>query len=380
MTMSDGTCQEIDMKVIAELYKMVEFRKEKLVEVQSEYNALYQPNCTSCPGSTAYFTLRPKLVHAHVQYRAALGLFLNALASMRKKEYLMKNGTVAIKMGGKEFVPGKKKLRPHCEPWTMNATQEPTNAMCAIICRNEPSCKGFARDPKSHWCLWFDDAKPQPEDTCSSQVETEFLKEIQGPTNNDLWTNIQKLHVFDKAIVEALKLAGREASSTNATFVKWWEFEGDAAKIKLALREQFLDEVNGYTGTILDTMAIRKQYIELQNQANLLLVNEAEAFPPLEEAPPIKIIEARSVKHTEGFVSPIADEPKVLRWKDFPNSEDTAWSKIHPDCPMGAPCFCDCKCRGAPPQNFVEPPPLTTPCPPPPPLPNPMMLSAILTR
>merc|ERR1719235_1449366 len=136
--------------------------------------------------------------------------------------------------------------------------------------------------------------------------------------------------------------------------------------------------MDDYTGTILDTHAIRKQFFALQETALKMVEKEAVIHPALDEEPkqPPKIVRPKKLQKIEGFKDPLEDPPSTLRWKDFPNSEDTAWSKIHPDCPMGTPCFCDCKCRGAPPQNFVEPPPPpTTPCPLPPPLPNPFMLS-----
>merc|ERR1719183_3459662 len=79
-----------------------------------------------------------------------------------------------------------------------------------------------------------------------------------------------------------------------------------------------------------------------------------------------------------GLAHTAAAKPKPLEWKDFPNSQDTEWSKLHPDCPMGAPCFCDCKCRGPPPQNFVQPLPTPPPPCPMPMIPNPAMLTAIL--
>jgi hypothetical protein len=49
---------------------------------------------------------------------------------------------------------------------------------------------------------------------------------------------------------------------------------------------------------------------------------------------------------------------KKKTWDDNnPNFGDTQWSQMHPECPMGKPCYCDCQCRGPPPQNFVNPPP-----------------------
>lgn len=50
---------------------------------------------------------------------------------------------------------------------------------------------------------------------------------------------------------------------------------------------------------------------------------------------------------------------------------DTQWAKQHPECPMGTPCFCDCHCRGRPPQNFEHSSKALLPCPPPPPMPAP---------
>jgi len=377
--LSDGTCKFIDMQVINQLLQLVEAKKAILVAVQREYNSLHQPKCTQCPGASAYYKIRVKLIDAHTQYRAALGLFLNALGWMKDRKEDTKVGGTTKKLG-KEFVPGVKELRPHCEPWTVNGTKKPTDELCAVICRNRPSCVGFARDPDSKWCLWFDDAKPQSGEACSSQTKTKFLKNWQGPINHDIFVAMEKIHVFDKAIIEALKLADTGADQTNKTFVGWWEFDkGQNESIKLELEDKFMEKIDEYTGTILDTAEIRKQYLILQTSANALANKEAHVNPALDAPVPVRRVEAKVIELPEGFKAPLEDEPKALRWKDFPNSEDTAWSEIHPDCPMGAPCFCDCKCRGAPPQNFVEPPPLPPlPCPLPPPLPNPAALTAIL--
>jgi hypothetical protein len=374
------------MDVINQLLKLVEMKLAVLVKLQREYNSLHQPDCTSCPGKAAYFEVRLELIKAHEQYRAALGLFLNALGWMKEREEDKKAKGPLAGGFGKEFVPGVKELRPHCEPWTVNGTKKPDNEVCAIICRNQPSCVGFAIDPKSDWCLWFDDTKPQSEDVCASQTKTAYIKKWQAPQNEQIWLSMEKIHVFDKAIVEALKLSEHNSETTNRTFMGWWDFdEGKNMSIKLELEDHFKENLDEYTGTILDTQAIRKQYLILQKSANGLMDKERHIHPALGAAAAPRLVDkvepVEEAVAPEGFAVPLAEEPSALRWKDFPNSEDTAWSKIHPDCPMGAPCICDCKCRGPPPQNFVEPPaPPPLPCPPPPPLPNPAMLSAILTR
>merc|ERR1719502_2392373 len=108
----------------------------------------------------------------------------------------LKEDLVKGKLGELEFVPGERRVRPHCEPWTVNGTKTPDRNTCAVICRSEPSCVGFAQDPKNKWCLWFDDVRPQPRDICSSQVMTQYVKKYQAPPSNDLWTAMQKIRVF----------------------------------------------------------------------------------------------------------------------------------------------------------------------------------------
>lgn len=263
--------------------------------------------------------------------------------------------------------------------------------VCAMVCRNEPTCIGFARDPRNGWCLWFDDSDPakkqkgEQKDDCSTVTETEFVKMAKGPLSKELWSDISKLHIFDGAMIEALSLAHPQGDDMWDGFKAWWHYDKGNSTLKLDLKNVFLGKMDKYTPTILDVIAMRKQYVILQDSAYKLALREAKAHPPMAPPPKKKISKESELKEKvvqlTGLQEPPEQVPKFLRWKDFPNSEDTAWSKIHPDCPMGAPCFCDCKCRGAPPQNFVEPPPPPAlPCPPPPPLPDPSTLTAILNR
>jgi len=218
--------------------------------------------------------------------------------------------------------------------------------------------------------------------------KTEFVKMGKGHQSKELWSSMAKIHIFDEAIIEALRLANPQASDMWSGFEDWWHYDGKKdSSAKLDLKDVFLGKMDKYTPTILDIIAMRKQAATLQDSAYKTAMREAKAYPPREVVPCKKKIIVKKVELKEkavrltGFQDPPEQVPKFLRWKDFPNSEDTAWSKIHPDCPMGAPCFCDCKCRGAPPQNFIEPPPPPAlPCPPPPPLPDPSVLTAILNR
>jgi len=454
--MSDGSCQEITMEFVETLVKMSEKKRAYLVKVQKEYNALHQVECAKCPGARVYFETRLRLIEAHKGYRSGLGFLLNALLNMGKlvkddgggdgkcmpacmpactPECVALqctlncdpkfcsgqpcsngcgggHGAAAGRAGsgsytGPEFVRGAVERRPHCEPWTVArpALDQKWNGgtvavppadmeVCAIVCRNEPSCTGFARDPRSGWCLWFDDADPakkqkgESKNLCSTVNKTEFVKMGKGHQSKELWSSMAKIHIFDEAIIEALRLADPRASDMWSGFENWWHHDGDGKnEAKLDLKDIFLGKMDKYTPKILDIIAMRKQAATLQDSAYKMAMREAKAYPPREVVPCKKTIIVKKVELKEkavqltGFQDPPEQVPKFLRWKDFPNSEDTAWSKIHPDCPMGAPCFCDCKCRGAPPQNFIEPPaapPL--PCPPPPPLPDPNVLTAILNR
>lgn len=392
--MSDGTCGKITYETIVMLKGMVDQQKAELDKMQLEFNAVAEVNCTSCPGERIYFELRPKLILKHQQYLAVLNMFLAALRIYDMKIKVKEDKKKAEAKApdgprGPEFVLGEKKLRAHCEPWTAlnKSLGKPTKNFCAIICRQQPSCVGFGWDPKSDWCLWYDDVKPQSKDACSSQAETTYLKKWQGYIDEDLWIAMDKVHIFDGAIQKAVDIARMQAEVANDKFSRLWsltkENEDNTKKKNItATKNNATDAVNFYGGTLWDTHQLRKQLEVLRATAYSMTRAEVNKRPPSIEKPPPPpapvVDEVDEVVIPEGFEEPESDPPKILEWHDFPNSQDTAWSQQHPDCPMGTPCFCDCKCRGAPPQNFVEPPPPPyppLPCPPPPPLPPPGMLS-----
>jgi hypothetical protein len=306
--------------------------------------------------------MRSQLLVAHQNYAASLELFMNAFNVWEELEAQRNAGwTRSGGHDGPEFVPGVKKLRPHCEPWTVNGTEVPDRNICGVVCRNQPSCMGFAMDETSGWCLWFDDAEPQSEAACSMQTETAYIRRWEQKDNATVWATMKKLQVFDKAIINTLNLVDSDSAKTSSSYADWTDFEGKNATLKDEKEQSFSDTLNNYTKALFDIEELRKQYLVLQRTAYELAEKEAKANPPF---PPPPKPEPTEPPLPHGFVAPQADPPKLIKWTDFPNSQDTEWAKLHPDCPEGVPCFCDCRCRGAPPQNFVEPPPVpTTPCP-----------------
>merc|ERR1719171_2973380 len=95
-----------------------------------------------------------------------------------------------------------------------------------------------------------------------------------GPQNKDLWENIQKLHVFDKAMIEALALADPAGDTTNKKFIDWWSYGEGNRTVQLALKDVFLGHMDNYTSTILDTVAMRKQWLILQESAYDIATHE----------------------------------------------------------------------------------------------------------
>jgi hypothetical protein len=386
--MSDGTCMKITYKTILRLEKMVEDQKKVLDGKLLEMSMVAEPNCTQCPGAKEYFALRPVVEHEHQKYLYVLRMFMGALAMFEEEVKEKKEEAAVAEAAGEdprgdEFILGSKSYRPHCEPWTRIGNEPigvPTKNFCAILCRQMPACVGFGWDPKAEWCLWYDDAKPEPEDKCTTATKTDYIKNWQGPINENLWIAVDKVRVFDGALQNALDVAKLQAHTADK-FFKMWKGEvnkdKDEANSTLASihMANLSDSTNHYGGTIYDTKNLVEHLAELKKSAFQMTVEEISKRPAFNKKPPPpkKIVKAKEVIIPEGLEEPLSDAPKILEWHDFPNSQDTKWSQQHPDCPMGTPCFCDCKCRGAPPQNFVEPPPPPYPPPPcpPPPIPPP---------
>jgi hypothetical protein len=289
--MSDGTCKKIDYGILTRLADIVDLRKKALDAVQTKYNTEYNPNCTSCHGNPQFFALRPKLFIAHHQYMTAVKMFLGALdrffAELMKEEAdeeltpaeMASRPAEEQAVMGPEFVPGRKKLRAHCEPWTKNASAgDPSRNLCGVVCRMQPSCVGFALDPDTKWCLWFDDAKQDKEDKCTIATETEYVKKRQGPQNEKLWVMVDKVHIFEKGLTEALTEGEKQAALANE---RWNALKNPKkAEDTPDLQEDLLGQMRNYSSVVGDAFQIRKQLLILREQAFDILAKEAKKRPP----------------------------------------------------------------------------------------------------
>lgn len=362
---ADGTCSKITQSVIAEFHALVLHYKTVLDLQEARMAKQRRPNCDFCPGTAKYFGLRTEVIDAHTEYRRALDLLLAILAMYKPDAAAAVDNATDV---GPEFVLGKKALRVHCESWSKNLTMpNPSRDMCGIICRNEPTCKGFAMDPQYGWCIWFDKFVPAtPETSCSKQTTTVYVKNRNHTFSSEVWVSIEKVHTFEKKLQQTLDLAELQDEIVNTTFSAWYAMAN--VTLKKELRTEFVSSKDNYTWTLQDAAELRGLVANASNEAYNATSVVADLDPPFEKTTTMAPLTTTTVA-----APTLGAPPLTLAWKDFPNSDDSQWSAWHPDCPMGAPCFCDCQCRGSPAQNFVEPPPPPPmPCPLPPPTPNPL--------
>jgi len=369
----------------------------------------------------AYYDLRPKVLEAHNNYLMALDLLHACIKrkNAERKEAARQGEsdfTFAAESAEEieatpdlsditqpEFVEAEVVLRVHCEPWTKNSTLPvPSRDLCGVICRYETNCLGFALDPEYEWCLWYDPhdavhSSPNPsgspglnvtkghnesvglgeEKPCSSRNATTYVKNLRHMPRNlstNIWVAIESARKLGKDLLEAVHLAEQQADKANQTYAAWHGAQ-HVSEFPDKMRT-FVSAKDNYTETVLKADKLRELWVNAKSAAYVATTAEALARPPFNAD---KAFNNEPTTTAPGAVSAPAQEPglsrvppRPLRWADFPNAHDTAWSEIHPDCPMGVPCFCDCRCRGPPPQNFVAPQLAPRPpCPPPPPMPNP---------
>lgn len=364
---ADGTCSPITKEVIAEVRHLVLLKKEFLDSEQERYD-----------GHVVGHLPTRDLLIAHEEYRKALDLLLALLAMMKPKPKPApaEEAAAAEAVLGPEFVEGEIGGKVECEKWMSNATHGATKDDCGIICRNEPMCAGFAVDPSFKWCAWFKRLPPKPQPGCTVQ-KTQYVKRRNVTINDDLWAAVAKIHAMDEQLQTMMLTADEDAQTANGDFHKWMDSKNKSAKAML--KWTFTEAKNEYTFTLQDAAKVQEERdkaiwttwddIHAEQEKNpafktTTTTTEEEVAAPPAEAPP---------KETSTTTT---TTPRPLMWSDFPNSADTQWSLQHPECPMGPPCFCNCKCKGSPPQNFIEPPaPPPAPCPPPPPTPDPSRLS-----
>lgn len=386
---STGSCKKVTKDMIQELMKLCFGLKNKLDGVEEMSKA-------ATPQEYVY--LKFQLMEANDRYRRALDLLTSVLSNFKEEkadaveeeakeeEEEPEEEEKEKKVGPvPEFVLGAVEHRMHCEPWSKNATFYIHNLRtasidtCAVICRNQPTCVGFNIDPGYGWCIWFDDKEevPFPQTQCSTQNKTAFIKNKEVHFNSTIWITMEKVRAEDKKWQATLKQADLEAEIANDTFYEFWEEKNNT--LKNGLMEKLLEAKTNYSKTMAQAATIKQDYFTESITVFNLIKEERMALPPFpvihedpaeeEEEKQIHPLPMQAVA-TDLKPSPM---PGMLEWQDFPNAGDTAWSKMHPECPMGPPCWCDCQCRGSPPQNFIpKPPPPPMPCPPPPLPPPPM--------
>lgn len=383
---SDGECVKVTVEMINDLISLCAGLKANLDQI--EHQAQVGP-------PAEYVFLRFEIMTANERYRRALDLLLSLLGNAAEESITAPEGQGAGKdkgnVTGPEFVDGIQVHRAHCEPWSKNATtfqrDEQTASIntCGVICRNQPTCVGFAIDPQYGWCVWYDALVQPPfaEVQCSSHNSTRYVKMYEGPQNATLWLTMEKAHAYERKWRSLLLKADTEAEIANRTFEDFW------AETNMTLRNQtmqlLMSAKTNYTSTLAEAETISSYYFGEVQEAYRLVRGEVQVHGPFSDLSAFLPADAEEGPSGLQPVQALATDlrpsptPVPLRWQDFPNARDTEWSQKHPECPMGPPCWCNCECRGAPPQNFVaNPPPPPQPCPPPPPTPNPLAVTPLL--
>lgn len=372
---SDGTCHPITEDTVRELKELVRTKKAQLDAAERKYSS----NC--CVSSEELMGASGNLLYAHDEYRKALDLLLAVLAMMGEESTTTTGTTTGIE--GTEFMPGSWPGRPHCEAWTtLNGTHADASE-CASLCRHQPFCKAFGIDQGSGQCVWFDytlsgnESKPE----CFTETSQEFIK-LENVTWGDphkVFGSVEKVHIVSALLDSLLHKADATAAIANDTLTAWDQELNST--IKLALKGTFIFAKKNYTDSIAEAVTVREERAAAVEDALRRLHLDVDEHPPLKEwtttTSTSTTTTTTTVVTTTTTTTTTTTPPLVLtHWKDFPNSQDSLWAERHPQCPMGPPCFCDCKCHGLPPQNFVEPPPpLPQPCPGPPPMPDPSRYS-----
>jgi hypothetical protein len=231
-------------------------------------------------------------------------------------------------------------------------------------------------------CVWFDKFIPEKKDAMCTTDSANMIKARDDDQNKDIWSSMAKIHAMEEQLETFLIAADAEAQDANHTFSLW--SAAPKGKEKDTLKYYFVEAKDNYTFTIQDAKDIRIEEEKAIEESNKLLDKDKDPFVVTTTttgapAPVVTadLLMAATPPPAANTPPPVpTPTPQPLKWRDFPNSEDTQWSLRHPECPQGPPCFCNCKCHGAPYQNFVEPlPPPPAPCPPPPPTPDPRRLS-----
>lgn len=371
---TDGTCQKITAEVIEEMKALVREKKRLLDDAEAKYNTP-----TTHRLSAEIMGDSGALLYAHEEYRKALDLLLAMMALYTPPAAAAAAATTTSE--GPEFVEGQWVGQPHCEAWTVNSTCGATPTECAVVCRHQPFCKGFAINRAAgDMCVWFDYKTPDPAaaPACAGPPEALahfYTKNRNVTTDGEILGAMEKVRITSQLLEGVLHKSDNLASIANQS-LEAWEAETNSS-MKDIMEVFFLDAKRNYTEALADAKVVRDERRTAVQDALEKIREDGTPDGISGLGEPLSTTTTTTTTTTAGTTTTTTTLPVVeLHWSDFPNSEDSGWAKEHPECPMGPPCFCDCKCRGAPPQNFVEPPPpLPAPCPGPPPLPPPSAFS-----
>jgi len=366
------------MEVINEMRGLVVLKKQKLDETQATYSTALANLCAKCTPP-----MDTELLHDHEEYRKALDLFLAMLAMMKEPAAPTEEEAAAAEEAslGPEFVEGEETGRVVCERWSGNATHNADNNTCAVICRHQQTCAGFAIDPNNKWCAWFKlkSMKPVKDDDACPVQKSQYVKARNVTLNNEMWASMEKIDAMEESMETFMLTADTEAQTANATFTRWMNLPDSDKTEKDMFKSVFVSAKNKYTFTLQDAATIKQGLDESVQEALKKIADEKEASPPFpddQQKADAEAAAAAAAAAAAPETTTTTTTPRPLEWGDFPNAQDTQWSQRHPECPQGPPCFCNCKCAGAPPQNFEEPLPAPPePCPLPPPTPPPGRLS-----
>lgn len=374
VAMTNGTCLKITMEVIEALKLIVQAKKEILDKEEIAFaEGAKRDGC----GDVGCLHGQEELEHAHNQYLTALNMFVAAQGMVVQEEVPPPEPTPEPTCDPKqEFVrgeyPGKGTL--HCEAWTRNDTRtespkEPTRNECATICRNLDNCMGFGIHAEKLTCVWWDDADTTPgaSEVCSGGLTLPYLKNCAPACDKVPKTKADMMKVFAlrKTLDMMIEDASKTANIAEGKFTKYTAHGVGPTVTNMTFAEQLkwaFDESRlGYNDALwnlkmsiesLQFAAVVAWDSVMAETAECPAFNQKRGTIPTPDPTPTKL-------------------PNGVPWSLFRNSEDTKWAQDHPECPQGVPCFCDCQCRGSPPQNFIEPPPPPPmPCPtsyPPPP-------------
>jgi len=345
--------------------ELVSQKKHLLDVAEGQYpKAGKMGSCTNCRLSSQIVVQGGNLLYAHIEYKKALDMLLAMMMLYTPPPAAAAPAAGATALGP-EFVVGDVPGGQHCETWTGNLTNMSTPEQCAILCRHQPFCKSFAVDVLGH-CVWMDYKPPSKATECaeSANLNSFHIKERNVTTANPCGAKFTKVTIVTQLLDAMLATSENAAMIANQSLEAWGAEQNETLKIDL--ENFFLSAKQNYTDSIVEVTTIRNDRRFSIDDALKCISEDSVELPALPTT--TTTTTTTTTSGTTTLPPPVVE----LHWADFPNSQDSLWSQKHPECPQGPPCFCDCKCRGGPPQNFVEPPPpLPAPCPGPPPLPPP---------